>query len=155
MKKTNAMRMLEDLQIHYEAIEYDAKTEVDGQVIAHLVKEDPKHVYKTLVTQGVKDHSHFVFCIPVDGHLDLKKAAKAAGEKKLEMLEMKKLRAVTGYTRGGVSPLGMKKDFPTFLQETQEEKICISGGKKGSQIKVNPKELIEKCDFTWADLLKE
>ena len=155
MKKTNAMRKLEELKIDYQAIEYDANTEVDGEVIASVVHEDPKHVYKTLVIEGVQDHAYYVFCIPVNDHLDLKKAARLTGEKKLDMLAMKDLRAVTGYIRGGVSPLGMKKDFPTFVQEIQEGPICISAGKKGMQIKLDPRELVEKCGFSWGDIVKE
>ena len=154
MKKTNAMRILEDLDIAYKAIEYDPKTEVNGEVIAKVVQEEADHVYKTLVTE---DHegNFYVFCLPVPCHLDLKKAARACGAKKVEMLAMKNLQKVTGYIRGGVSPIGMKKDFPCYLQEIDQDKICLSGGKKGHQIKVNPKDLVEKLDFHWADVVKE
>jgi Cys-tRNA(Pro)/Cys-tRNA(Cys) deacylase len=127
-----------------------------GEEIALLLNEDPEKVYKTLVTEG-KPGRHYVFVIPVRKELDLKKAAKAAGEKSVAMIRQKDLLPLTGYIHGGCSPVGMKKTFPTFIHETakQEEQIFVSAGKVGFQVGVNPKDLSVLVRFTFADLTAE
>lgn len=138
IKKTNAIRLLDSENISYIATEYDVSDNlIDGVSVAQKVGKDPEEVFKTLVTVG---HSgeNYVFVIPVTGELDLKKAAKAAGEKKIEMIPMKDLLKTTGYVKGGCSPLGMKKSFSTFVDEQIEivESITFSGGKVGLQLTV-------------------
>lgn len=156
MKKTNALRHLDAEGIAYETFEYDQDAEVDGVKIAELNHLPVEAVFKTLITEG-KDKEHFVFVIPVAEELDLKKAAKVCGEKKIEMLHVKDLLPLTGYVRGGCSPVGMKKLFPTYIHETAilYDAIYVSAGKKGMQMRVNPEELGRLIDATFEDITKE
>lgn len=142
LPKTNAMRILETAGIAYQMHTYDAGGEIDGISVANKIGIDPKYVYKTLVTQG-KSKAYFVFVIPVAAELNLKAAAAAVGEKSVEMLHVKDLLAVTGYIRGGCSPVGMKKAYKTVIDQSAEslETIVISGGKIGFQIELAPADL--------------
>lgn len=142
LPKTNAMRILETAGIVYKMHTYDTGGEIDGVSVANKIGIDPKYVYKTLVTQG-KSKAYFVFVIPVAAELNLKAAAAAVGEKSVEMLHVKDLLAVTGYIRGGCSPVGMKKAYKTVIDRSAEslEKIVVSGGKIGFQIELAPADL--------------
>ena len=141
--KTNVMRLLDKAKIAYEAKEYPVdENDLSGSHAADLLGVDHGSVFKTLVLKGDKT-GYLVCCIPVDGEVDLKKAAKAAGDKKVEMLPMKDLLAVTGYIRGGCSPIGMKKRFPTFLDPSafSYENIAVSAGQRGVQVLLSPADL--------------
>ena len=154
-EKTNAMRILEDLGIHYEAKSYNCSGEfIDGLHTADALGLPYSEVYKTLVTHCKSEY--FVFVIPMDRELDLKKAAKAAGQKSLEMLPVKEIQKITGYIRGGCTPLGMKKQYPIFISEAAKEKtaIHISAGKRGSQLAIAPCDLIKAADAIYADITK-
>lgn len=142
-EKTNAMRMLDRAKVDYEFFTYDASDgHIDGASVARKMGQNPKQVYKTLVTKG---HSgeHFVFVIPVEEELDLKKAAKAVGEKNVEMIAVADLLKTTGYIRGGCSPVGMKKLFKTVVDSSalSLDKIYVSGGRIGLQILLSPADL--------------
>lgn len=154
--KTNAMRILDAKKIAYEVLTYDNKDgKIDGVSVAAKVGKNPREVYKTLVTQGASKEL-FVFVIPVEEELDLKKCAKAAGEKKVEMIPVKDIQKWTGYIRGGCSPVGMKKEYKTFLDESSQElpTMVVSGGKIGVQIVVSPESLKAVTDAVFADLTK-
>ena len=153
-EKTNVMRVLESKKIAYTAHEYEPDATLTGVQIAAILGEDTSNVFKTLVTQG-KSGQHYVFVIPVHAELDLKKAAKASGEKSIEMIKQKELLPLTGYIHGGCSPIGMKKQFPTFLHITAEnlEKIYVSAGKVGFQVELSPKDLISVGRCTPADIV--
>ena len=144
--KTNAMRMLERAKINYTAHEYphEEGTAVDGATVAALTGQDPAKVFKTLVTQGA-DRNFYVFVIPVQEELDLKKAAKAAGVKSVSMLHVADLLKTTGYVRGGCSPVGMKKQFATVFDESclAQDTILVSAGRIGTQIEAAPADLIK------------
>lgn len=148
--KTNVMRILDGKKISYESHTYEPDATMSGEQIAEILGENPDHVFKTLVTQG-KSGGYYVFVVPVQSELDLKKAAKAAGEKAVNMIKQKELLPLTGYVHGGCSPIGMKKQLPTFLHETAEqyEKIFVSAGKVGCQIELSPQDLMTviRCDF--------
>lgn len=148
--KTNVMRVLDSKKISYESHSYEPDPAMSGEQIAGILNEDPDHVFKTLVTQG-KSGGYYVFVVPVQAELDLKKAAKAAGEKAVNMIRQKELLPLTGYVHGGCSPIGMKKQFPTFLHETakQYEKVFVSAGKVGYQIELAPQDLqsVIRCEF--------
>ena len=152
MDKTNVMRILDYENIEYDAHYYD-NNETDGEGVAKLVGIDASRVFKTLVTIA-SSKINYVFCIPVNKILDLKKAAKVAGEKKIEMLTMKDLLPLTGYVHGGCSPIGMKKQFKTFIYEDAMlyDRICLSGGKKGTQIELAPDDLIKLINANYADV---
>jgi Cys-tRNA(Pro)/Cys-tRNA(Cys) deacylase len=155
-EKTNAMRILDAKKIAYDVLTYDNKDgKIDGVSVAEKVGRDPKEVYKTLVTQGASKNL-FVFVIPVVAELDLKKAAKAAGEKKVEMIPVKDIQKWTGYIRGGCSPIGMKKEYKTFIDATSRDinVIVVSGGKIGIQIVIKPDILKDIVHGEVADLLK-
>lgn len=156
MKKTNAMRILESENIDFEIIEYSTKDGIGGVDVAEKLGEDKDRVFKTLVTES-KEGENFVFVVPVSSELDLKKAAKASGLKKVEMIPQKKLLPLTGYVHGGCSPVGMKKEFKTFIDSSAEnlDFFYVSGGKVGMQIKLNPKELVNLIDGEFADIKKE
>jgi len=157
VEKTNAMRLLDKEKVDYAMHTYDSEDgKIDGVSVAHKVGKDVKMVYKTLVTQG-NSRQYFVFVIPVEAELDLKKAAKAAGEKKVEMLAVKDLLKVTGYVRGGCSPIGMKKLFPTFIDQAAQtlEAIIVSGGKIGFQIEMGADDLLKVINGRLADLTKD
>ncbi len=140
--KTNVMRVLDSKKIAYGVHTYEPDGTLSGEEIAGILNEDVSCVFKTLVTQG-KTGAYYVFVVPVAAELDLKKAAKAAGEKSIEMIKQKDLLPLTGYIHGGCSPVGMKKLFPTFIHESAEnmEKMYVSGGKVGYQIDVAPSAL--------------
>ena len=144
MEKTNAIRMLDQKKIKYNTYEYphDDGVCVDGETVAQLLNQNPDTVFKTLVTVG-NDKRYYVCVVPVKQELDLKKAAKAFGVKSLEMIAVKDINNVTGYIRGGCSPIGMKKVFPTIIDESAllYENIIFSGGKIGLQIEMNPKDI--------------
>ncbi len=143
MNKTNAMRLLDAANINYEITEYEYdEKDLSGLHAADYLGLFYYEVFKTLVCIG-NDKEHYVFCLPVDMELDLKKAAKIANVKGIEMIKMKELLPLTGYMRGGCSPIGMKKQFKTYIDETAIliDKIYISGGKRGVQIKMEPDSL--------------
>ncbi len=144
--KTNAMRMLERQKIPYEIHRYECKEFIDGIAIADMLDEPYERVFKTLVTVG-KSGGYFVFVIPIDKELDLKKAAKSVGEKSVEMIHVKDINKITGYIRGGCTAIGMKKDYPTVLDKSAEvqDKIMVSGGKNGIQIELAVKDYLKAC----------
>lgn len=153
--KTNVMRLLDAAKIAYEAKEYPVdENDLSGSHAADLMGVDHGSVFKTLVLRGEKT-GYMVCCIPVDGEVDLKKAARAAGDKKVEMLPMKELLPVTGYVRGGCSPIGMKKRFPTYLDQSAEkyEKIAVSAGMRGVQVILSPADLGRYVGAEMADLM--
>lgn len=151
--KTNAMRILERLKIPYDYQTYECEEFADGIQVADVLGLDHSAVYKTLVTIG-KSRSYYVFLIPIEAEIDLKKAAKAAGEKSLEMLPVKELTKVTGYVRGGCTAIGMKKQFLTFIQKDAQdlEKIHVSGGKLGMQLALRPEGLKSASGAQYADI---
>lgn len=145
MTKTNAMRRLDAAKIEYEVKEYEVdENDLSGTHIAEQIGLPFEQVFKTLVAKGEKS-GVVVFCIPVDKEIDLKKAAVVTGNKKLEMLHVKDLLGTTGYIRGGCSPIGMKKKFPTYIDESAEnfEQITVSAGVRGAQLLLNVKRLVE------------
>lgn len=155
--KTNAMRLLEQADIPYLAHSYPhGKEAVDGISVANLLGQAPEQVFKTLVTKGASG-GFCVFVIPVAATLDLKKAARAAGEKSVSMIPVSDINRVTGYVRGGCSPLGMKKQFPTFFDETAVlfDTVCFSGGRIGAQIETNAEQVLPLCHGQFADLTME
>ena len=154
--KTNAMRFLDSKKIAYTVNTYECEDFVDGVHIAQMLGQDEKMSYKTLVTKG-KSGGYFVFVLPVAQELDMKKAAKAVGEKSVEMLHVKDINSVTGYVRGGCSPLGMKKQFPTVVDKSAQafETIIISGGRLGSQIFLSPADLVKACGGSFGDIVFE
>lgn len=153
-EKTNVMRVLDAKKISYTSHSYKPDPTMSGEQIAALLGEVPENVFKTLVTQG-KSGSYYVFVIPVKEELDLKKAAKASGEKSISMIKQKDLLPLTGYVHGGCSPIGMKKAFPTFIHETASAlaHIFVSAGKVGYQIELSPADLIAAAGCRQADLV--
>ena len=153
-EKTNVMRVLDGKKIFYVSHSYEPDATMSGEEIAAILGEDAKKVFKTLVTQG-KSGSYYVFVIPVTEELDLKKAAKASGEKAVSMIKQKELLPLTGYVHGGCSPIGMKKHFATFIHETVRDydRIFVSAGKVGFQIELSPDDLINVADCTVADII--
>lgn len=154
LEKTNALRLLDRMKIPYEAKSYPCGEFTDGLEVARLLGLEPSLVCKTLVTVG-KSGGHYVFVLPVDGELDRKKAAALVGEKSLEMLHVKDLLAVTGYIRGGCTALGMKKPFPTVVEQSLRELPCIyvSGGRRGLQLKLAPADLVRAAGAAWGSIL--
>ncbi|MBO7208849.1 MAG: Cys-tRNA(Pro) deacylase [Clostridia bacterium] len=142
MEKTNVMRVLDQKKITYKGYEFPLAEAVNGVEIASLLNQDPKRVFKTLVTVG-KSKKYYVFMIPVEQELDLKKGAKAVGEKAIEMVKSKELLPLTGYVHGGCSPIGMKKFFTTTVHITAKDfdTIFFSAGKIGYQVEVAPSDL--------------
>ncbi len=154
--KTNAMRLLENASVSYRTASYEVdENDLGGVHVAELLGQPAEQVFKTLVLQGERI-PHLVCCIPSNCELDLKKVARVAGDKRVEMIPMKQLLPLTGYVRGGCSPLGMKKQFPTFIDETGIlfDEIAVSAGERGEQIIVNAEELAEVVGATLADLCK-
>ena len=149
--RTNVMRVLDQKKIGYKSHSYEPDATLTGEEIAGILGEQPEKVFKTLVTQG-KSGAYYVFVVPVKEELDLKKAAKAAGEKSIDMIKQKELLPLTGYIRGGCSPVGMKKQFPTFIHESAllYDTIYVSAGVRGMQMCISPTDLIR---FTGADIL--
>ena len=153
-EKTNVMRLLEQNGIAYTAHEYPHGDEApDGVTVARILGQDPETVFKTLVTRGTSG-AYYVFDIPVAYTLDLKKAAKAVGEKSVAMILSRELLPLTGYIHGGCSPVGMKKSFPTFIDETAElfDSICVSAGRIGAQVELSPQDLARITGAAFAEL---
>ena len=152
-EKTNVMRLLEQQGVEYKSHCYEGTGVVSGAEVAQVLGQDPDRVFKTLVTEG-KSGQHYVFVIPVLGELDLKMAAAASGEKSVAMVKSKELLPLTGYIHGGCSPIGMKKPFPTFVEESAVlfDTILFSAGKIGYQVELAPDELAKLTPFQYADL---
>ena len=152
--KTNAMRIIERLKLGYIPHSVDCDEALSGVEMAKRLGEDPARVFKTLVTVG-KSKRNYVFMIPVAEELDLKKAAAAAGEKSIEMIKSKELLPLTGYVHGGCSPIGMKKQFATFvhLTATDFERIIFSAGKIGYQVEMSADDLKKAVNFELADII--
>ena len=153
-EKTNVMRVLDKEGLPYRHYTYDASDgHIDGEAVAKKLGQDPDQVFKTLVTQGASG-GYFVFVIPVKEELDLKAAARAVGEKSVSMLHVADLLKVTGYVRGGCSPIGLKKPFPVYIDESAErfEKIFLSAGKIGVSIGINPITLSKCIQARFADI---
>ena len=143
MVKTNVMRLLDAAHIAYETGTYEVdENDLSGSHAADLMGVDHDRMYKTLVRKGEKK-GYLVCCIPVDEELDLKKAARAAGEKKVEMIHVKDMLGITGYIRGGCSPVGMKKHFPTYIEEMAQlyDTVMVSAGQRGVQVTLSPEDL--------------
>lgn len=153
--KTNAMRILDRMKISYTYETYECDEFTDGIQVADKLNLDHGQVFKTLVTTG-KTGNHYVFVIPIEDEIDFKKAAKAVGEKSLEMLHLKDLTKVTGYVRGGCTSIGMKKNFPTVIQESARDfdEIYVSGGKLGMQIKLAPADLKKAANAEFGDVIR-
>lgn len=157
MLKTNVMRTLEKEKIDYKAHEYPhGKEAVDGATVAKSLGQDPDCVFKTLVTTDTKKN-YFVFVVPVERELDLKKAARAVKAKTIEMIHVKDIQKITGYIRGGCSPINMKKKYETVYHETAKEceTMMVSAGKIGFQVELSPKDLIHMTDGKLADICKD
>ena len=153
---TNAMRILDSKKVSYEMLSYESEDgKIDGISVAHKIGVDEKNVFKTLVAQGTSKEL-YVFVIPVAEELDLKNAAKIAGEKKVEMIAVKDILKYTGYIRGGCSPIGLKRDYRTFIHESAKglDFIIVSAGKIGHQIKLNPNDLVEVVSGKFENLIK-
>lgn len=153
-EKTNVMRTLEQKKLPYTAHTYDPAGPIDGVSVAQTLGQLPERVFKTLVTKGTSG-AYYVFDIPVAENLDLKKAAKAVGEKSVAMLPQKELLPLTGYVHGGCSPVGMKKQFPTVFHETVllYDTVCVSAGKIGFQVECRPGDLIALLRAKTADII--
>ena len=154
MTKTNVMRLLEQADIPFRTAEYEYdESDLSGNHAADVIGMPREQVFKTLVTRAGKG-GIYVFCIPVCDELDLKKAAKACGEKSIEMLHVKELLNVTGYIRGGCSPIGMKKKFPTYFHSTalDFETIYVSAGVRGLQLEISPAALVDFVGGVVADV---
>lgn len=154
-EKTNAIRILEQRKIKFNIYNYSNTGAISGVQVAEVLKEDPKAVFKTLVTVG-KSGNHYVFLVPVLLELDLKKCAAVVDEKNIEMVKSKELLQLTGYIHGGCSPIGMKKFFKTVIDKSAVncDKIIFSGGKIGYQIETNLEELKKVIDFELDDIVK-
>ena len=154
--KTNAMRILDINKVSYEILQYECDEFIDGLHTAEKTGAPVEQSFKTLVMQG-KTGGYYVFVIPIAEEVDLKEAAKAVGEKSVEMIHVKDITKITGYVRGGCSPLGMKKQFQTVIHESAKKypKIYISGGRIGTSIKVNPEDLMRVVKGTYADIIRK
>ena len=153
-EKTNVMRVLDGKRISYQSHTYEPDATLTGEEIAGLLGENPEKVFKTLVARG-KSGTCLVFVVPVSTELDLKKAAKASGEKAISMIKQKELLPLTGYVHGGCSPIGMKKQFRTFIHKTalKIDRIYVSAGKVGFQIELDPGDLITVSGAAAAELV--
>ena len=151
--KTNAMRLLEQKKISYMVHTYDGEEFHDGVSVADMLGQPHEIVYKTLVTVA-KSKEHYVFVIPIEAELDLKKAAREVGEKSLAMVHVKDINSITGYVRGGCTAIGMKKQFVTRIAAAAEnlDKIIVSGGRIGSQLELKPEDLKKACKGEFADI---
>ena len=154
--KTNAMRILDRQKIPYTVNTYECAEFIDGVHVADQLGQNYDESFKTLVTVG-KSGGHYVFALPVHRELDLKKAAKAVGEKSVEMIHVKDIFALTGYIRGGCTPLGMKKQFPTVVHESvlSLDTVILSGGRIGAQIVLKPADLLRAAHAKTADVVRE
>ncbi|MBW9149860.1 Cys-tRNA(Pro) deacylase [Clostridium sp. CM028] len=156
MIKTNAMRILDKGNVEYNVITYDIKDDkIDGVSVANKIGRDEKYVYKTLVTHGISKNIYIIL-IPVREEMDFKKVAKVTNEKRIEMLDLKDLQKVTGYVRGGCSPIGMKKQYKTFIDKSALEidTIIVSAGKIGVQVEINANLLKDNVEGEFAFLVK-
>ena len=154
--KTNVMRILESEGVDFKSHEYDVSDgHIDGLSIAEKLNQPKERVFKTLITQGASKE-YFVFCLPVDQELDLKKAARAVGEKSVEMIPVADINKVSGYIRGGCSPIGMKRKLVTTFEEAilLYDTVMLSAGKIGKQIEISPDDIIRLTDASVADLIK-
>ena len=153
--KTNAMRILERMKIPFSHQEYECDEFTDGSETADRLGLPHEQVYKTLVTVGA-DRAHYVFVIPVDAELDLKKCARSVGAKSVQMIHMKELFPLTGYVRGGCTAIGMKKQFVTRIDESAAslDEIYVSGGRLGSQIRLSPADFLKAAGAEYADLIR-
>jgi Cys-tRNA(Pro)/Cys-tRNA(Cys) deacylase len=153
--KTNAMRILDKKKISYVHHTYECDEFISGVQIADMLGLPHEIVYKTLVTVG-KSKNYYVFVIPIEKEIDFKKAARVAGEKSIEMIHVKDINAVTGYIRGGCTAIGMKKQYPTFIQEDAKTlpHIIVSGGRIGSQLEMTPQDLMEASGARYADVVE-
>lgn len=152
--KTNAMRILDTHKIDYEVLTYECDEFVDALQVAELTNTPHEQSFKTLILQG-KSQDFYVFVVPIEGHIDLKQASKLAGEKNMALIPTKDCLSVSGYARGTVSPIGMKKQYKTFIHESakQYEAVYLSGGKKGITLKVNPHEVSELLKAPFGEFL--
>ncbi len=152
-EKTNVMRVLDSKKVAYKAHYYSDTEAISGTEVAAVLGQDEESVFKTLVSVGASKQ-HYVFVVPVYGDLDLKKAAKAVGEKSIKMIKSKDLLGLTGYVHGGCSPIGMKKLFPTVVDASAKGRasICFSAGKIGYQVELAPDDLGRVIDFKYADV---
>lgn len=153
--KTNAMRILDKNKVSYDIIQYECDAFIDGLHTAELTGAPVEQSFKTLVLQG-KSGQYYVFVIPIAEEIDLKVSAKTVGEKSVELLPVKEITAVTGYVRGGCTPLGMKKQFPTVIQENAADydTVYISGGRIGMSISLNPADLVRVTRACCADVVR-
>ena len=155
MNKTNAVRIVEAHKIPFRTFEYEVnENDLSGTSVAGKINADEDSVFKTLVTRDEKNLI-YVFCIPVNQELDLKKAASVSGSKKIEMIKQSELLPLTGYIKGGCSPIGMKKKYPVYIEETAQimENIYISAGIRGMQIQLSPRDLAELVQAKFADVI--
>lgn len=154
--KTNAMRLLDSVKVEYVVRDYPENGPISALEVANYLGQPKDKLFKTLVTTD-NNHGYYVFCLPGDHELDLKKAAKVAGVKKIEMLKQKDLFGLTGYIHGGCSPVGMKKVFPTFIDDSalNWDTIFVSGGKIGLQIEINPRDFEKVLKVQFDNLTKE
>ena len=152
--KTNCMRVLESKKISYTPHLYEADPSLSGEDIARILGEEPSQVFKTLVTTG-KPQRYYVFVIPVNAELNLKKAASAVGEKSVSMIPQQDLLPLTGYVHGGCSPIGMKKRFPSYIHESVSglDRIFVSAGRVGCQVELDPADLVRVAELTVKDLV--
>lgn len=152
--KTNAMRILEKNRIHYQMYTYECDNFIDGVSVVEKIGQPLEKAFKTLVTVG-KSKDYFVFVLPVAEELDLKKAAKAVGEKSVEMIPVKDINKITGYVRGGCTPVGMKKQYKTVIHSSAEnlDTMIVSGGRIGTQIELKPKELCGVVQGEFSDIV--
>ena len=152
--KTNAMRMLDKHHIRYDMIQYECDEFIDGLHTAEKTGAPVEQSFKTLVAQG-KSKQYYVFVVPIAEEVQLKQAAKVAGEKSVELIPVKEITKITGYVRGGCSPIGMKKRFPTYLDQSAEkyEKIAVSAGMRGVQVILSPADLGRYVGAEMADLM--
>lgn len=153
--KTNAVRILEKMNIPFEMYTYECDVFIDGMQTAEILQLPPEIMYKTLVTVG-KSKLHYVFVIPIAEEIDFKKAARSVGEKTLEMLPLKDLTTVTGYVRGGCTAIGMKKKYKTIIHDNAKklQKMVVSGGRIGLQLVLRPEDLSKASDAEFADVIK-
>ena len=153
-EKTNVMRIIEQHKLPYESHDYSSTGAVSGMEVVEALGQEPDRMFKTLVTQGAS-RTYYVFMVPVNGELDLKKAAKAVGEKSIAMIKSKELLPLTGYIHGGCSPIGMKKQFRTTIHQTADsyDTIMFSGGKIGCQIEMSPDDLRKIIKVDSADII--
>ncbi len=154
--KTNAMRILDRMKIPYKLNQYECKEFIDGVTLADQMGQSYDMTFKTLVTVG-KSRQYYVFAIPIDQELDMKKAAREVGEKNIEMLPVKDINKVTGYIRGGCTPIGMKKQYPTVIHQSalDLDEMIVSGGRLGEQIFLKPEDLQRATSGKFADIIKE